>query len=333
MGTFGTNANMLYVDTRWTGLSGIGRFSEEVLRRFELPYRPFPGQGSPSSATDIVNIHRIALQKSSLLYSPGYNAGISAARQLLTVHDLIHFTEAGLAGSLKRTYYERFVRPAIRRAGVVLTVSATSGQALEEWLDDDQVRVVDVGNGCSEEFHRVGKRASQVQDYFLFVGNLKEHKNFGVVLRVLQRNAYLRVKAVLSDTEKARQLASAHGVAEQIDFVSGLTDASLAQLYRDASGLIMPSILEGFGLPAVESLAAGTPVIYWKGCASVKEIVGNFGIAVEEAEDGQCWEEAMAHLLDHRDEIELPGVEWQRRYSWDHVAGRTQQVITEMEAM
>ena len=177
---------MLYVDQRWSGNHGIGRFSYEVCSRLPYAYEWLTDDGSPVSPFDVMTPARLRLTSKDTVYSPGYNAGISRATQLVTLHDLIHLEGRGARSVFQRAYYERVVRPTVERAGSVFTVSNTSARVIQDWLTNKDVHVVNVGNGCSEVFTPEGDLPLEPRPYFLYVGNLKSHKNFDVVLRALQ---------------------------------------------------------------------------------------------------------------------------------------------------
>jgi glycosyltransferase involved in cell wall biosynthesis len=315
----------IVVDASWHGRHGISRFSAEVLRRIHIPRRFVASGSAPASPADIVAPWRRRLGKHEVVFSPGFNAGVTRARQVLTLHDLIHL-EDGDEGSLaKRTYYERLVRPAVRRTGSVLTVSETSRSAIRTWLRDDAVDVINVGNGCSEQFFAPTSAPRSATD-FLYVGNLKPHKNPGPVFAALQLVPDARLTVVTSDVEGVQTFARANGVGERVRAVGSLSDGQLRELYAASAALLIPSLREGFGLPAVESLAVGTPVVHWEGCASVAEIVGPHGAAVADSRDPRPWADAMEAAM--RGHIRTGRPEgWAERWSWDGVARRIDRAL------
>ena len=289
---------MLYVDTRWDGNHGIGRFSREVLSRLDIPWRPLKGSMAPSSPLDVLNPNRLQLAASDTVFSPGYNAGFSRARQIITLHDVIHLAISSESGFAKRAYYDRVIKPAVTKAGIVMTDSETSRTAIESWIGDSRIEVINVGNGCSAAFTRAGPVAEQFRGAFVYVGNLKPHKNVDVLFQALRLAPSFSLIVVSSDVVDVARRAHKAGVSSQVVALSGVTDEKLAEIYRSSRGLLFPSQLEGFGLPAAEALSCGIPVAYWKGCASVAEIVGEAGPAVSEAKSGQAWADAMTQMAD-----------------------------------
>lgn len=319
---------MLYVDQRWVGKHGIGRFSYEVSSRLRFPYESLTTKGSPVSPFDVISPARLRLRSDDSVYSPGYNAGVTRATQYLTLHDLIHLEGGGARSLLLRAYYERVVRPTVERAGSVFTVSETSARVIQDWLGNSSVRVVNVGNGCSDIFTPAEVNQLKTREYFLYVGNLKSHKNFGVLLRALQVRPEYSLVAIINDAEAAESTIYEAGVSAQVNVVSGVSDAELADYYRGSLGLLMPSTSEGFGLPAVESLSCGRPVVYSKSCLSVAEIVGEHGVAVDRELDAEGWAEAMDGLLEVQESFNPPSKSWRDQYRWSAVAANVSDHLT-----
>lgn len=312
---------MLYVDTRWRGDHGIGRFARELTSRLSTPFTPLSEHGRPSSPQDIASLERMRLRASDLLYSPGYNSGPTRARSILTIHDLIHLDDPEQASTAKRFYYERIVKPTVKKAGIALTVSEASRVRIAEWIADDSVEVRVVGNGSSEAFSTGSSRGVTNDPHFVYVGNLRPHKNVPVLLGALALRPDYRMTMVVADVADAHALAARYGVSPQVDVITGIDDLALAELYRNATATLFPSRLEGFGFPALESYLCGTPVIYWSGCASIAEISDGSGLAVDELTSGGAWAAALDEAVRNPAALlRAPASKWRERFDWDAVA-------------
>ena len=292
-----TGPRLLVVDDRWTGEHGIGRFSTEVVSRLTIPWRPLGGGESPSAPTDVLNPGRLRLRSTDVVYSPGFNAGITRGRQLLNIHDLIHLQIESEKSFAKSAYYATVVRWAVRHAGVVMTDSQASARAIVRWVRAPEVQVVVVGCGRSPSFVPVGESTTFDHPTFIYVGNLKPHKNVDVLFDAIALRPDYRLLIVTGHPEKARSKASERGVGHQVSVLSGVTDDGLATMYRGASGALQPSLLEGFGLPALEAMSCGTRVAFWKGCESVEEICDGTGVSVESATAADEWALALDELV------------------------------------
>lgn len=307
---------MIFADTRWDGVHGIGRYASEVLPRLDVEWSPLAVEGRPSQPHDFLRVRRTP--SGSGIYSPGYNAFIARVPQVVTIHDLIHLHPTTPRRAVYAAHYATVLRPIVRRNRLVLTVSETSKRVIEEWLDDDRVRVVNAGNGLSAAFHADGPSApaDDAVPYFLYVGNLRAHKNVDVALRALAQTDGCRLVIVMNDREGGLRRAAEFGVADRVEVRSGLSDEALAELYRGAVATIFPSLIEGFGLPAAESIACGTPVIFWEGCESIAEISRGQGIPIADAHDDVQWARALSSALEGRPRAGA----FANVYSWDRTA-------------
>lgn len=308
----------LYVDDRYRGAHGIGRYASEVLPRLRPAWRSLGLSGDAHSALDAFR-GLPQLGGDALIYSPGYGALVRAPRQILTVHDLIHLRMPWPARAKFEAYYRGPVRHTVRKAGVVLTVSQTSARAIREWLRDDAVEVIDAGNGCSAAFRVDGATEAATDPYVMFVGNVRRHKNLDVVLRALALAPEVRLRAVVPEREIAEATARAVrlGVEGRVDWLHGVDDDRLAALYRGAAATVMPSTIEGFGLPALESVACGVPVLFWRGCEAVAEVVGDRGWGLESWQDAAEWAAALTLASESRRRVEPP----RGAHDWDRTAG------------
>lgn len=316
---------MLYVDSRWKGQHGIGRFASEVMERLAVKWSPLLLRGDPWDALDPIRGRRLSFRSTDTIYSPGFNAGLTRASQLLTVHDLMHLKLNDESSLMKKIYYGRFVKPAIRHAGAVMTVSESSRTEIEAWLGDDAIQIEVVGNGISPAFSVDGPIDARVTDAYLFVGNLKPHKNFDLVVQMLKLRPEIRVFAVATDPTAMQSRVVSEGVGDRVQVLHDLPDEDLAAVYRGSRGLIFPSKMEGFGLPALEAVACGIPVFYWAGVPSVAEIVGTAGYAFHSSEDP----DSLLEVLDLNEECvhEPPAPSWLDRYRWDAVGARVSGVL------
>jgi len=316
---------MILADTRWSGVHGIGRYASEVLPRLTVDWSALELGGRPSDPQDFLRLR--STPSGETVYSPGYNGFLARSPQVVTVHDLIHLHPTTSRRAVYLAHYSAVLRPIIRRNRLVLTVSETSKRAIEEWVDDDRVRVVNAGNGLSEAFSP-GVEPAVVSDeapYFLYVGNLRAHKNVDVVFRALARVDGCKLVVVMNDRDAALKRAGELGVAAHVEVRSGLSDPELAELYRGAVATVFPSLVEGFGLPAVESIACGTPVIFWEGCESIAEISSGQGVPVADAHDDVEWANAMEHVLADRPRATALAA----TYSWDRTAETVSQTLRE----
>lgn len=308
----------VYVDDRWGGTNGIGRYASEVTSRLSVDWMPLSLEGSPSAPADPFRMLPPEARE-SVVYSPGYNVFLRSRRQLVTVHDLIHLQQPGLKRHVHAAYYNTFVRRAIRRDGMVITDSEASVRAIRDWLADDTVEIINAGIGCSSSFNVEGRSAEADEPYLFYVGNIRPHKNLATALRALALVEGVQLRAVMpaGEAQLALALVDELGIGGRVTLLHGLGDEELAAEYRGALATLMPSTIEGFGLPPLESIMCGTPVLWWEGCTVVGETVGARGIGIREAHDARAWADAVRQMMRAPVRVSPPAPD---EYSWDRTA-------------
>ncbi|MFY9314755.1 MAG: glycosyltransferase family 1 protein [Burkholderiales bacterium] len=322
---------MIHYDARWSGPHGIGRFADEVIAR--LPdARPLQiGARRLSLLDPLATTRAVARLASGVYFTPGFNPPLrSPVPFVFCIHDFIHLRFPAESTPLRRAYYRFVVAPAARRAARILTVSEFSRREILEWTGLPDDRIVVVGNGVSAAFTPDGPRHTPGYPYFLFVGRREPHKNFAGLLAALAA-AKNDARLVFTGGPDATAAAEAHrhGVDTRIVFAGSLDDATLASYYRGALALAMPSISEGFGIPIVEAMACGTPVL-----------TSNVTAMPETAGEGNALfvdplsVEAIAAGLDRIAEDSALGAELKRRgleraaqFSWDRVGAEVARVL------
>jgi glycosyltransferase involved in cell wall biosynthesis len=315
----------LVIDVRWNGAHGIGRYSHEVLSRLPAGYRRLD-RGEPTNNRDAINLDRLRLSRNDLLYSPGYRSGLSRCRQLLTVMDLIHLHPSTKAPPQVTAYYEHIIKPAIRRLGHVMTISQTSADALAEWLSDDRVTIHDAGLGCSPVFSPAGPVHAHPRPYVLCVSNMKPHKNVATVMQAMAMVPGADLVLVTPDRDQTLAAAAQLGVADRCLHIGGVSDEQLAEIYRGAALLAYPSLVEGFGLPALEASNCGRPIVYAEECRSVAELLDGSGLGVTAATDPATWSEALNAALASPPPLFTSGA---ARYTWDATALKVREAINQ----
>lgn len=323
----------LYFDQRWCAAHGIGRFATEVRRRL-TGFDDLPLSGSPTDPLDAWKLSAFLrrCKHPVTFFSPGFNVPVWPSCQVVaTIHDLIHLHVATESSALKRAYYRFIHRPVIRRAPVTLTVSEYSRQQIIRWYGVPEERVAVVGNGVSEQFHQSGEVFQSSRPYFLYVGNSKPHKNVPGLIKafgVVSGKHDVELKLVTRASKTLLQAVGRDASGDRVEFVQDIDDRALASLYRGAIALVMPSYHEGFGLPLVEAMACGCPVIGADRTA-IPEVIGDAGVLVDPDEADQlvaAMEQSLMSLR-LREQMIQAGLRRARDYRWSEVAKRVQTAL------
>lgn len=278
-----SNLEHILADGRWTGPHGIGRFSKEVLSRLPID----------TLSTGLRVLHPLepiwltvvlAKRNPRLFFSPGFNAPVwSPVPFVFTIHDLIHLRMPTGNARLYRAYYDSIVRPGALRSKFILTGSHYSKEEILEFTGLPEDRVVVVGNGVGEGFSPDGPKYDPGYPYLFYIGNRKPHKNIARLIAAFAASGLqTSFRLLLSgdpDPDVVR-LIKEHGVHRGVTFAGQIPEGDLAGYYRGASALVFPSLYEGFGLPPLESMACGTPVVT-SNVTSLPEVVGSAAILID----------------------------------------------------
>ncbi|UNT43325.1 glycosyltransferase family 1 protein [Acinetobacter sp. LUNF3] len=255
--------NKVIFDTRWFGEHGIGRFATEVYD--EDFFQPIKLKGNPVSIFDVIKLTIYLFFNKNFFFSPGFNAPFFFLhRTAITIHDLNHIDVDANTSFLKKLYYNIVLKRACRKAALIFTVSEFSKGRIVDWsgINPDKVKVV--YNGVSSAFHQDVQPYLPGFPYIFIVGNRKLHKNEDRALRAfaqanIDKNIYVLFSGKPSDqlANTAKELQ----IEDRVKFLGRLSEDELASTYKGALCLLFPSLYEGFGLPAIEAMACGTPVI------------------------------------------------------------------------
>jgi len=225
---------------------------------------------------------------------------------VLTVHDLGLLRAPRAFPRWHRLYGRAGLRGALRAADAIVAVSEFTRDEVVSLAGVPSSRIRIVSNGVDPMFTPEGSRADG--DYVLAVATLEPRKNLGRVVEASQRaGVELRVVG-----------ARGWGGVDVQGWVGELPDAELAAAYRGARALLYPSLYEGFGLPVLEAMACGTPVVTSSGTA-MEEIAGGAAVLVDPTDV-----DAIAHAITlaetRRDELVPLGISRASEFSWDRSA-------------
>jgi alpha-1,3-rhamnosyl/mannosyltransferase len=255
---------------------------------------------------------------------------------VLTIHDLQPLAMPKGFAVTKRTYLRLRLPPSVRHARLILTPSDAAGRSVVDRLGVDPARVVTVPPGITvglpadPPLGDVAERYDLDAPFFLYPAITYPHKNHVTLLRAFARVTAQRPDVLLVLTGGAaraehdvRAESDRLGIADRVRRLGRIPEADVAWLLHHAVALTCPSLYEGFGLPVLEAMAAGCPVLAADRTA-LPEVVANAGVLLP-AEDPQAWTAAMVRMLDDadaRDALVQAGFARAAEFSWSAAAER-----------
>jgi glycosyltransferase involved in cell wall biosynthesis len=323
---------VIYADQRWIGNHGIGRFARHVLSG--LDYRPVPLSSNPAAPLDSWFLARALrkLERTDVFFSPGYNTPLFCpAAFVFTIHDLNHIFCRETRRPQIQLYYATVMKRACRRAAKILTVSEFTRNQIISWSGVSAEKVVSVGNGVDSAFRPDGDSYGLAFPYLLSVSNRKPHKNeFRIVEAFAKADLDPKIHLVFTGplTAHLARWIEAQGVRTRVEFVGGVDEDKLPNLYRGAEALIFPSLYEGFGLPIVEAMACGTPVLT-SNITAMPETAGDAALLVDPRSVEQIARgtERIVSPSGLRQDLRTKGLKRAAQFRWARTTVRAREVI------
>lgn len=262
---------------------------------------------------------------------------------VVTVHDLSFLRLPELFPPYKRAYLTALCRASVARALQIIAVSRQTADDLAEAWRVDRGRVLVAPNGVDGRFSpgtpaqalRFRQMRALPERYWLYLGTLEPRKNLSMLL-----DAFARWRQVAQPTEPLPHLVlaggkgwyyetiftqvAALGLTEFVHFPGYVPDAELPEWYRAAELFLYPSRYEGFGLPVVEAMACGTPVIC-SNAPGVREVAGDAATQLA-PDDVDGWVAAMALAATqpaYLAKLRSAGIERAKQFTWETAAAVT----------
>ena len=276
-----------------------------------------------------------------LLHVPHFNIPVLGAKKLVvSVHDLIYLKGDEHSGSsLGRAYAEFMFKSIERKADAVIAVSQYTQQDLLEHFPKLKGRTFVTHEAASFLFQPVTaqgdletakKKYSLQRPFVLFVGSLKKHKNVPLLIEAvasIRRDKKIDLELVLvgrQDKKEKELLSMVQANRSFVRTLGQMSDEELVHLYNLAEVFVLPSLWEGFGLPALEAMACGTPVLA-SDRASLPEVVQDAAILFDPTRV-DALKDALYNVLQNselRQKMRRMGIEQAKKFSWERTASET----------
>lgn len=284
----------------------------------------------------------IAARRLDVFHTPiGAVPVLGVAPSVVTVHDLAFLKYPDQLPKSRRSWLIAATRISARRASKIITVSQATANDLMEWLDVPEDRIQAIPLATSPKVQRVEGTSLNMfrmkwnveHPYILAVGTLEPRKNLPTLLRAFSRiKDQIEHDLVLVGPEgwltgELKATLEELNLGDRVRLTGFVSDEELGGWYSGADLFAFPSYYEGFGLPTVEAMHCGTPVL----CSNnsvFPEVVGDAGVLIP-ADDVTAWADSIKSLLEdesRRMELRERGFERAKLFSWDRTAQETYDV-------
>jgi glycosyltransferase involved in cell wall biosynthesis len=286
----------------------------------------------------------------TLFHAPHYVLPpLVRCRSVVTIHDCIHLMfPQYLPNRLALRYARTSITLAARRATRVLTVSESSKRDILRFVDTEPEKIDVIYNAYDERFGiepreedvvRVRERYQLHDEFVLYAGNVKPHKNLARLIEafhLVRKRGLGQLKLVLigddiSRYSVLRRAVHQHQLHKYVRFLGYLPEETLAVMYRLAGVFVFPSLYEGFGLPPLEAMASGTPVVT-SNLSSLPEVAGDAAVLVDPYDPTAIADGIYRVLTDEalRRELRRKGLARAAQFSWEQSVQRVREIYAEV---
>lgn len=358
----------IHIDARMIYSSGIGRCLREIVKRLSYEnlkiflycsyndYNRFLNECNADREKVIFkknnspiysireqltgSIISIKTNNKDIFYFPHYNLPFIVPRNsVFTIHDFIQFKFPEYFNKNMVMLAKLILNNSVKKAKKIIVVSKSTASDFESYFPEYKSKLKVVYNGVSENFKVLDveekkkfKRQNHLDKYLLFVGNNKPHKNINALI-----DAFLMVKRRFSDLKLVLISQGldldAFNIKNKEDFIviNNINDDLLVKYYNCASIFVLPSFYEGFGLPVLEAMACGCPVIA-SNVSSLPELCAGAAILVNPY-DSVSIKKAIEDIFSSnnlRNNLIKKGLERSKEFSWDKTSKKYLEVLNNL---
>jgi glycosyltransferase involved in cell wall biosynthesis len=328
---------IVYADLRWPRYTGIGAVQEELLARKPasmnvIDLQVAAGIGSVSSPLHVFrSLRAYRPTRESVFWSPGFVPPFGCPiPAVVTVHDLTHLH---FYSRLHTLYYDVVFKRLFAKCQAIICVSDYTRSEFLEWSGMPPEKVFTVHNGVAAHFFASGDFPRLPFPYVFYPGNRRKYKNLDRLLRAYAQSSLPKagLHLVLTGEPSAELLSEIQrtGLFNLVHFSGHVTNESLVHLYRGATLTAFISLYEGFGLPIVESMAAGTAVLT-SNVASMPEAAGDAALLVDPTSLEQITAglERLAFDSEFRNQLVARGRVRATLFDWNQSAANVWRIVS-----
>jgi glycosyltransferase involved in cell wall biosynthesis len=304
-------------------LGGVERWARELCTR--LPYRtlaPPPALSHRAGHAWEQFVQPVHSARADVLLCPANLAPVAARNVVVILHDAAPLRLPGAYSGLYAAWQRKLLPLIARRARTVITVSAFSRDELKDLLD---VEAEVVHGGVDPRFTPDAPRTARDRPYVLCVASHTARKNLKALVPAAQALRRDGIDLLIAGGHRPQFTAEAG--LDGLTLLGHVPDEDLPGLYAGAEAFVLPSLYEGFGLPIVEAMASGTPVV----AAATTALPDTAGGAARLAEpEPEALRDALVSLLGdpaERARLRALGLERARQFTWERTATAVDAIV------
>lgn len=329
------------------------REDRRLVQALGKNFRAVSEWSGPYSLTEQLMVpFDLARTRATLFHAPHYVLPpLAPCRSIVTIHDCIHLRfPQYLPNRLAHAYARAQLWAATRRASRILTVSESSKQDILQFCRVPEAKVTVIYNAIDERFSveptesemvRVRERYQLPERFVMYAGNVKPHKNLERLIDafvLLRRGGLSDLGLLITGSEisrytKLRRAVHRCNLHKHVRFLGYQPEETLAVLYRLADVFVFPSLCEGFGLPPLEAMASGTPVVA-SNVSSLPEVLGDAAVLIDPY-NPESLADGMRRVIENEDlraSLCTRGFVRAQEFSWEQSVKRTRQIYEEVAA-
>lgn len=286
--------------------------------------------------------------KIDILHQPSFSAPIFySGKVVVTVHDLIAIKFGSDIPFFSRQFFSRWMPFSYRKADKIIAISEHTKKDIIKYLHINENKIKVIPLAADEKYQQINDklRLEKIKskyrtgaNYLLHIGTLNPRKNLGFMIDVFAQiaNRYPNYNLVITGKEgwyyeNLYQQVRDLGLVNRVIFTGYIEEQDKVDLYNGAAIFVFPSIYEGFGLPPLEAMSCGIPVIS-SNTSSMPEVIDNAGILLSPT-DKNSWIKAIRLIIDDakiRKNLQAKGLERAKKFSWKKSAQETLKVYEEI---
>jgi len=281
--------------------------------------------------------------KVDLIHQPCFSAPLFFRKPVVvTIHDIISILYPKNIPFASRMFYSKWMPFSYRRAAQIITISESTKRDIVKVLGINKDKITVIPLAVDDKFkkavtpaqlHQVKKKYHLPAKYILHIGTLEPRKNLGLLIKafseVIKDEKFADLSLVITGKkgwyyEGLFDLVRELNVGQRVVFTGYFDEKDKPALYQGATVFAFPSLYEGFGLPPLEAMASGVPVIS-SNTSSMPEVVGEAGILIA-PDDERAWVLNLKKVLSDRvlrEEMIQKNKEQVKKFSWDKTAQKT----------